>query len=76
MTCSACSFGSLTSSAASAASCSAVSPRRRVPAIGCSTARPPLTVTSASGLQPTMSTVRPVRRKYMYGDGLSVRSTR
>ena len=75
MTCSACSFGSLTSSAASAASRSAVSPRLRVPAIGCSTARPSGTVTSASGLQPTMSTSA-VRRKYMYGEGLSVRSTR
>src|SRR4051795_471928 len=75
MTCSACSFGSLTNSAASAASRSAVSPRRLVPAIGCSTARPSLTVARASGLQPTMSTSS-VRRKYMYGEGFSVRRTR
>ena len=40
MTCSARSFGSASSSAASSASCSGVAPRGRVPAIGCISARP------------------------------------
>ena len=55
MTCSARSLMSLLSSSASAASSSADVPRRRVPAIGCRTQCRPLTVTSASGDDPTMS---------------------
>ena len=55
MTCSLRSLGSASNSAPSAASCSGVAPRGRVPAIGCSTARPLVTVTSASGEDPTTS---------------------
>ena len=79
MTCSLRSLGSPSSSAASAASCSGVAPRGLVPAIGWSTAASPVTVTSASGEEPTTSygVSRPGKRsRYMYGEGLLARSTR
>ena len=55
MTCSARSFGSCRSPSASSASWAGVAPRGRVPAGGCTTARSPVTVTSASGEEPTTS---------------------
>ena len=60
MTCSARSFSSVRSSFSSAMSSSSVAPRHRVPAMGCVVASPSRTVTSASGLEPTMSKRSPV----------------
>ena len=78
ITCSARSLGSASSSVSSAASSAGVAPRGLDPAIGWVIAVPPLTVTSASGLEPTMS--KPPssvsRSRYMYGLGLVSRSTR
>ena len=80
MRCSARSFSSARRSFASSVSSSASAPRQRVPAIGCVVATPSRTVTSASGLDPTISKGRPSasasRRRYMYGLGLVIRSTR
>jgi hypothetical protein len=79
MTCSARSLGSARSPSASRTSSSGVAPRGRVPAGGCTTAEVPVTVTSASGEEPTTSkgVSRPAKRsRYMYGEGLLVRSTR
>ena len=78
--CSARSFGSASSSSASAASASGVSPRGREPAIGCIVMWPAVTFTSASGLEPTIAYGSPEASdrlsRYMYGLGLSARSTR
>ena len=56
-------------------SCSSVRPRRRVPAIGRLITRPSSTCTIGSGDEPT-SVASGWRTKYMYGDGLTWRSTR
>ncbi len=53
--CSARSLGSASSSAASSASSCGLAPRCRVPAMGCTMAWPPVTLTRASGLEPTTS---------------------
>ena len=50
-------------------------PRQRVPAIGRLMTRPSSSCTSASGDDPT-SVASGWRRRYMYGDGLTWRSTR
>ena len=80
MTCSARSFSSVRRSFSSAMSSSSVAPRQRVPAMGCVVTTPSSTVTSASGLEPTMSKRSPAadssRSRYMYGLGLVARSTR
>ena len=79
ITCSARSFGSASRLSASRTSSSSVAPRGRVPAGGWTTAEVPVTVTSASGEEPTTSNgvSRPAKRsRYMYGDGLVARSTR
>lgn len=75
MMCSARSFGSARSSAAFAASSSAVLPRGRVPAIGRTTTRPSATRTSSSGELPTSSRSSSTRWN-MYGEGFSTRIAR
>ena len=75
MTCSARSFGCSTSSAASRLSCCSSRPRRRVPAIGRLITRPSRSCTIGSGDEPTI-VASAWRRKYMYGDGFTSRSTR
>ena len=63
-----------------ATSSSGVDPRGREPAIGWVIARRPVTLTRASGLEPTTSYAVPSgagrRRRYMYGLGLDARRTR
>ena len=80
MTCSERSFSSWRRSFSRSSSSSSVAPRHRVPAIGCVVAFPSRTVTSASGLEPTMSNRSPAadssRSRYMYGLGFVARSTR
>ncbi len=79
MVCSARSFGSSESSAAILASCSAVRPRQRVPAIGRLMTRPFNSWTIGSGDDPTSVTsadARVLRRKYIDGDGFTSRNTR
>ena len=56
-------------------SSSSVRPRRRVPAIGRLITRPSSSCTIGSGDEPT-SVASGWRTKYMYGDGLTWRSTR
>ncbi len=80
MTCSLRSFASASRSLASRTSSSSVSPRGRVPAIGCIVTSPSRTVTRASGDEPTTAIGAPSgvgnRSRYMYGLGLVARSTR
>ena len=75
MTCSARSFGCSVSSAAMRRSCSSVSPRLRVPAIGREITVPSSSCTIGSGDDPTIVSSG-WRTKYMYGLGLTWRSTR
>ncbi len=75
MTCSARSFSSARSPAASAVSSAGVAPRRRVPAMGRVDTSRPVTVSSGSGLAPATWKSRK-SRKYMYGDGLTTRRPR
>ena len=80
ITCSLRSLASASRSLASQTSSSSVSPRGRVPAIGCIVTWPSRTVTSASGEEPTTAIGSPPgvgsRSTYMYGLGLVARSTR
>ena len=75
MRCSAASFSSARSSASYAASSGPVAPRGFVPAIGWIVTAPPRTVTSASGLAPTIENSAR-RSRYMYGLGFWRRSIR
>ena len=75
MMCSATSFGFSFSSPAMRRSWSSSRPRRRVPAIGRLITLRPSTCTIGSGELPTM-VMSGCRRKYMYGLGLTWRSTR
>ena len=75
MTCSARSFGSASSSAASSLSSSGVLPRGRVPAKGRIVTVPPSTRVMISGEAPTRHVV-PDCRKNMNGDGFSTRNAR
>ena len=78
--CSARSFSSASSSSARALSASTVLPRGREPAMGWVMTSSPVTVTSASGEEPTIEYCRPSAssrlKMYMYGLGLVFRSTR
>ena len=80
MMCSLRSFGSASNSLARRSSSSGVAPRGREPAIGKVIACPLSTLISVSGLEPITLKSRPSASvsvmKYMYGLGLSVRSTR